>query len=76
MTVVAAGFLSKPIGPFSWVEPKRGTIAAITIESKDGLFEGTIKVYVHDKDELEVLVEKIKSVSGIQQVNRFDTETV
>jgi GTP pyrophosphokinase len=51
-------------------------IAAITIESKDGLFEGTIKVYVHDKDELEVLVEKIKSVSGIQQVNRFDTETV
>jgi GTP pyrophosphokinase len=51
-------------------------IAAITIESKDGLFEGTIKVYVHDKDELELLVEKIKSVSGIQQVNRFDTETV
>lgn len=34
-------------------------IAAITIESKDGLFEGTIKVYVHDKDELEVLVEKL-----------------
>jgi len=33
-------------------------------------------VYVHDKDELELLVEKIKSVSGIQQVNRFDTETV
>lgn len=51
-------------------------IAAITIESKDGLFEGTIKVYVHDKDELELLVEKIKSVSGIQQVTRFDTETV
>jgi predicted amino acid-binding ACT domain protein len=51
-------------------------IAAITIESKDGVFEGTIKVYVHDKDELELLVEKIKSVSGIQQVNRFDTETV
>jgi len=51
-------------------------IAAITIESKEGLFQGTIKVYVHDKDELELLVEKIKSVNGIQQVNRFDTETV
>jgi GTP pyrophosphokinase len=51
-------------------------IAALTIESKDGLFQGTIKVYVHDKDELEVLVSKIKDLEGIQQVNRFDTETV
>jgi GTP pyrophosphokinase len=51
-------------------------IAALTIESKDGLFQGTIKVYVLDKDELEVLVDRIKSLEGIQQVSRFDTETV
>jgi guanosine-3',5'-bis(diphosphate) 3'-pyrophosphohydrolase len=51
-------------------------IAALTIESTEGLFKGTIKVYVHDKDELEELVERIKSLSGIQQVMRFDTETV
>lgn len=51
-------------------------IAALTIESKEGLFEGTIKVYVHDKDELEALVDRIKSLNGIQQVNRFDTEQV
>jgi GTP pyrophosphokinase len=51
-------------------------IAALTIESKEGLFQGTIKVYVHDKDELEILVERIKSLNGIQQVTRFDTETV
>ncbi|MEN9696692.1 MAG: hypothetical protein RLZ56_113 [Bacteroidota bacterium] len=51
-------------------------IAALTIESKEGMFEGTIKVYVHDKDELELLVDRIKSLNGIQQVNRFDTETV
>jgi GTP pyrophosphokinase len=51
-------------------------IAALTIESKEGLFQGTIKVYVHDKDELETLVDRIKSLDGIQQVNRFDTETV
>ena len=49
-------------------------IAALTIESKEGVFEGTIKVYVHDKDELEALVDRIKSLNGIQQVNRFDTE--
>ncbi len=51
-------------------------IAALTIESKDGLFQGTIKVYVLDKDELEELVDRIKSLDGIQQVSRFDTETV
>ena len=51
-------------------------IAAITIESKEGLFEGTIKVFVHDKEELEELVDRIKSLNGIQQVNRFDTEAV
>ena len=51
-------------------------IAALTIESKDGLFQGTIKVYVHDKDELEVLVDRISTLNGIQKVTRFDTETV
>ena len=51
-------------------------IAALTIESKEGLFKGTIKVFVHDKDELEELVDRIKSLNGIQQVNRFDTEAV
>jgi GTP diphosphokinase / guanosine-3',5'-bis(diphosphate) 3'-diphosphatase len=51
-------------------------IAAITIESQEGMFNGTIKVFVHDKDELEELVNRIKSLNGIQQVNRFDTETV
>jgi GTP pyrophosphokinase len=49
-------------------------IAALTIESKDGMFEGTIKVFVHDKDELEELVERIQSLQGIQKVTRFDTE--
>lgn len=51
-------------------------IAALTIESKEGLFEGTIKVFVHDKEELATLVDKIKSLNGIQQVNRFDAETI
>jgi GTP pyrophosphokinase len=49
-------------------------IAALTIESKDGMFEGTIKVFVHDKDELEELVDRIQSLNGIQKVTRFDTE--
>lgn len=49
-------------------------INALTIEAKDGLFEGNIKVYVHDKDELEELVEEVKKLPGIESVDRFDTE--
>ncbi len=49
-------------------------IAALTIEAKDGLFEGHIKVYVHDKEELDTLVEKLLALHGIETVERFDTE--
>jgi GTP pyrophosphokinase len=49
-------------------------IAGLIIESKEGLFEGTIKVFVHDKEELDELVERLKQLNGIQSVDRFDTE--
>ena len=39
-------------------------INALTIEAKEGLFEGNIKVYVHDKDELEELGDQFKKSSG------------
>jgi len=49
-------------------------ISALTIESREGLFEGTIKVFVHDKEELEELVTRLKMLKGIHTVDRFDTE--
>jgi len=49
-------------------------ISALTIESAEGLFEGTIKVFVHDKEELEELVNRLQAVKGIHTVDRFDTE--
>ncbi len=52
----------------------RINISAITIESKEGVFEGTIRLFVHDKEELEELVVRLKSLNGIQSVDRFDTE--
>ena len=52
----------------------RINIAGLTIESKEGLFEGTIKIFVHDKEELEVLVTRLKALHGIQTVDRFDAE--
>jgi guanosine-3',5'-bis(diphosphate) 3'-pyrophosphohydrolase len=49
-------------------------INAMTIEAKDGLFYGNVKVYVHDKDELDDLVERLKRLLGIETVDRYDTE--
>lgn len=52
----------------------RINIAALTIESSEGLFQGTIKVFVHDKEELDELVERLKKLHGIQSVIRLDEE--
>ncbi|HEY5463382.1 MAG TPA: bifunctional (p)ppGpp synthetase/guanosine-3',5'-bis(diphosphate) 3'-pyrophosphohydrolase [Hanamia sp.] len=49
-------------------------INALTIEAKEGLFEGNVKVYVHDKDELDELVTNLKELPGIESVERFDAE--
>src|SRR3984957_1233993 len=50
-------------------------INALTIEAKEGIFEGNIKIYVHDKEELEELVSRLMQLNGIQTVVRYDTET-
>jgi GTP pyrophosphokinase len=51
-------------------------ISAITIEAKEGLFEGNIKLYVHDKEELDALVQRLKDLPGIESVERYDTEDI
>ena len=49
-------------------------ISALTIESGEGLFEGRIKVFVHDKEELDELVNRLKLLNGIQSVIRMESE--
>jgi len=49
-------------------------INALTIEAKEGLFEGNVKVYVHDKDELDALVTNLNALPGIESVERYDME--
>jgi GTP pyrophosphokinase len=51
-------------------------IAALTIEANEGVFRGNIKLFVHDKEELEKLFDRLKQLPGIHSVERFDTESV
>jgi GTP diphosphokinase / guanosine-3',5'-bis(diphosphate) 3'-diphosphatase len=49
-------------------------ISAMTIEANEGIFEGNVKVFVHDKDELEKLVKALLALQGIERVDRYDID--
>ena len=49
-------------------------ISAMTIEAKEGIFEGNVKIFVHDKEELDGLVDRLNNMAGIERVDRYDTE--
>ena len=44
----------------------------ITIDTKDGVFEGDIRLYVHDTKHLDTLMRKLERVEGVFKVLRFD----
>ena len=52
----------------------RINISAITVEAKEGIFEGNIKFFVHDKEELDLLFRKLRELPGIQSVQRYDLD--
>jgi GTP pyrophosphokinase len=47
---------------------------SITVDTDQGIFNGTIMIYVNDTQHLEDLIERIKDVKGISEVMRFDSE--
>jgi GTP pyrophosphokinase len=46
---------------------------SITVDSDNGIFEGTIMVYVNDTQHLDNLIKRLKMVRGVTSVNRFDS---
>jgi len=46
---------------------------SISIESNDGMFEGTITLFVKDIRHLEALTRKLKKVKGVMNIRRFDS---
>jgi GTP pyrophosphokinase len=49
-------------------------ISAMTIEANDGVFEGNVKVFVHDKEELDKLVNRLLALQGIERVDRYNID--
>lgn len=45
---------------------------SMSIDSKDGLFEGTIMVFVNHKEELDTLCKRLEELNGINKVVRLD----
>lgn len=45
---------------------------SITVDSDAGIFEGTIKLYVHSTEHLDQLMKNLSQVDGIHKVSRFD----
>ncbi|WP_113653841.1 RelA/SpoT family protein [Pedobacter namyangjuensis] len=45
---------------------------SITVDTNDGIFDGSIKVFVNDKDHLDNLIKNLLEVRGVTGVTRFD----
>ena len=47
-------------------------IRSITVNSEDGIFEGTLVLYVSDLEHLRRLIERLKRIDGVHGVYRFE----
>ncbi len=46
---------------------------SLSIDSNDGMFEGTITLFVKDTQHLEALIRKLKRIKGISNVRRIES---
>ena len=49
-------------------------IRSIAIDSHDGIFDGTLMVFVHNTQHLDTLTNKLKQLNGILTVGRIDNQ--
>jgi guanosine-3',5'-bis(diphosphate) 3'-pyrophosphohydrolase len=47
---------------------------SITVDTNDGIFDGSIMIFVNDKDHLDNLIKNLLEVKGVTGVTRFDTQ--
>ena len=44
------------------------SIHKVTISSDDGIFDGSIEIRVHDRKDVQVIVDSLKRINGMQEV--------
>ena len=47
-------------------------IRRFNLGTEEGIFEGFIDLYVHDIEDLDKLIERLKKIPGIESVMRSD----
>lgn len=47
-------------------------IRSLSISSEEGIFEGNIKVFVNDTEQLDLLIKNLQEIPGITGVTRFE----
>jgi GTP pyrophosphokinase len=47
-------------------------MSSMSIDTKEGLFDGSIKVFVHDREELDVLCDRLSRIQDIHTVERIE----
>ena len=47
---------------------------AINISSEDGIFQGTMEIYVYDRSELNELLKAIRKIENIKEVKRYEKD--
>ena len=45
-------------------------IRAISVQSHDGIFEGTLSLYVRDAESLNAILDRLRRVKGMESVKR------
>ena len=46
-------------------------IHKITISSDNGIFDGTIELKIHDRDDVRLIMDQLKTIEGLQDVQRI-----
>lgn len=55
-------------------EDPQVNIRSISMKAAEGVFDGKIMLYINNAAHLQAIMEKIKSVEGVENVNRIDHE--
>jgi len=46
-------------------------IRKIVISTNNGIFDGSIEIRIHDREEVNVIMEKLKAIEGLQEVSQI-----